>query len=279
MRTGSAGASSVLVVLLLTAEAFGQNQDPAPSASSSSVPTPAPPLAAAREQEAAPASPSTSVAAAAPPPPTGAGTTTASPRPRHGGFYLRLSTQVVSYFWITGTGPYGSASVSNVGGPVGEFAIGGTLAPGLALAGHVATSNGGGHFNGGPFMNATVTTAMQPGSSTPASSSAGMTLYDLGLLVDWFPNPAGGFHIGGALGLGNLTMSNSADGSSFGGEGVAWSVFGGYAFWLGRSWSLGVDLAVRGIAPQVDLTDSSGADSGYRMTPVMIGSEWSVLYY
>ncbi|MGH7436695.1 MAG: hypothetical protein ACRENE_13560, partial [Polyangiaceae bacterium] len=47
-----------------------------------------------------------------------------------------------------------------------------------------------------------------------------------------------------------------------------------HTFWLGRSWSLGVDLAVRGIAPQIDLTDSSGADSGYRMTPVMVGSEW-----
>jgi hypothetical protein len=106
-----------------------------------------------------------------------------------------------------------------------------------------------------------------------------MTLFDLGLLVDWFPDPAGGLNFGGSVGLGGMTLVNDADNSSLVAAGAAWSVFGGYAFWLGRFWSLGLDLIVRGLAPQLHLTDSTGADSGYRLTPVMIAGEWSVLYY
>jgi hypothetical protein len=198
---------------------------------------------------------------------------------RHGGFYLRGTYGVVTYAWVFGDGPYGPASISDIGGTNGSLAIGGTIAPGLVLAGHLGTNTVAGHFNGGPFTNANITSAMRPGVSTAASSGAGVSLFELGVLLDWFPNPSRGLHFGASVGLGGLSLENFADGSTFGAVGAAASVFGGYDFWVGRAWSLGLDLAVRGVAPGLELADSSGADSGYRVTPMTIALEWSVLYY
>jgi hypothetical protein len=259
--------------MLVAAEALGQTPDSTPSPPPAEAPVTATPT-----REPAPTSSVPPPIATPPAPAPGAAAIPAS-SPRHGGFYLKASTQLMSYFWISGDGPYGPASISDIGGPLGGFAIGGTIAPGLALAGHLGTSNGGGHFDGGPFTNATVTTPMRPGSSASASATAGMTMFELGLLVDWFPNPSGGLNFGGSFGLGELWVVNAADRSGLSGAGAAWSVSGGYAFWVGHYWSLGLDLVVRGLAPQLHLYDSSGADSGYRLTPVMIAGEWSVLYY
>jgi hypothetical protein len=77
------------------------------------------------------------------------------------------------------------SSVSDIGGTNGSLAIGGTIAPGLALAGHLGTNTVGGHFNGGPFTHANITSAMRPGVSTAASSGAGVSLFELGVLLDW----------------------------------------------------------------------------------------------
>jgi hypothetical protein len=277
MRNAAAWGA-FLVTILIATSVRSQASDPNSAAPPSSTLAP-------QETPAAEPTPSAAVSATAPPAriesaaPSRESGAQASVPFRHQGFYLRGTDGVLTYAWVFGNGPYGPASISNIGGTNGSLAIGGTLAPGFVLAGHLGTNTVGGHFTGGPFTNATVTSAMRPGVTTTASGGAGVSLFELGFLIDWFPDPSRGLHFGASAGIGGLSIDNSADGSGYGAAGFGASLFGGYDFWVGHAWSLGLDLAVRGVAPELSLTDSGGSPSGYRMTPITIASEWSVLYY
>lgn len=72
----------------------------------------------------------------------------------------------------------------------------------------------------------------------------------LGAFVDAYPNPRRGEHFGGALALGGVsaTLSGRDELEDYRGVGAAFSVFGGYDFWIGKAWSLGGLLKFSGVA-------------------------------
>jgi len=243
----------------------------APVAPESAAPAAATPVA--------PAAPVASAPALAPTPDAPPSKLTLTRPGLHQGFYLRLSSGP-SFMTLNGHGPYGSASLTGAGYG-GMIAIGGAVAPGLVLAGTIQGSAFNAEFNGGPFENATVNSK---GKTYKASDRATGGFGMLGVLVDWYPQPSGGWHVGGSTGVGAIVLTNSADERDFGGVNFAGSVFGGYDWALGRKWSLGLQLVVSGATRttlmEEDHTEEHEThDTGYRLTPFSVGVQASVLYF
>jgi len=131
----------------------------------------------------------------------------------------------------------GSVDGSLAGGGLSfEFALGGTIAPGLVL--------GGGFWAigaGKPTMrHLEVGGAGQPNLS-PVSAGAGL----LGPFVDYYVDPKKGLHFQGALGLGSVNVDRINDASGLrvvdkkNAGGLGFMLGGGYEWWVGEQWSLG----------------------------------------
>ena len=200
------------------------------------------------------------------------------PRYRHEGFYLAANTGIgVLATW--GSGPLGSASLSGLGS-VGELAVGGTISPGLVLGGVAREWSTGGTFNGGPTITATTTYFANGVPSTTQhtlSGNAHVTSVEIGAFLDWYPNPEKGWHVGASVGLGGTMLTDDA-GTKSQSDAVAGSLFGGYQWWLGPGWSLGL-LGVVTTAPSLKLDDSNQNDTGYRLTPATVTIQTELLYY
>jgi hypothetical protein len=203
--------------------------------------------------------------------------------PRHDGLYVRVSSGI-GFMSVWGDGPAGSASISGLES-VGVLAVGGSPVSGFVVAGTLWGTSISNTFNGGPFGGKIIIpnpTSGPPPSSPPtppaASTNAAASLGGVGVLVDWFPNPAGGWHAGASVGLGATQVTTLADNSNMSGLGVGAFAFGGYDGWIGRNWSVGAMLVAAG-ANQASLTDSNRKDTGYHLMPLSIGIAASVLYY
>lgn len=191
-----------------------------------------------------------------------------------GGFYFRLSTGI-GYASLAGDGPDGSASLSGLGNRF-SLTFGGDVAPGLVLAGTLQGSSLTSDFDGGPLTGAMLAT---DDGSVEASAKADAASAQLGVLVDWYPRPAGGWHAGVSAGLGVATVVTRADDEIMLGTSVAGSLFGGYDWSIARSWSVGVALVASG-ASSASMKDESGErDLGYDLRSVFFGVEGSLLYF
>ncbi|HET9932831.1 MAG TPA: hypothetical protein VFQ35_19140, partial [Polyangiaceae bacterium] len=118
--------------------------------------------------------------------------------------------------------------------------VGFGLSPGLVLG--PAISYWGGN-DGDPSISG--------GASSGESGSA-----LLGAFVDAYPNPRRGEHFGGALALGTTSakLSGRPEIKDYQGGGVGFLVFGGYDFWIARTWSLGGLLKLSGLATRGNST-------------------------
>jgi len=268
-----------VLIATLSLCSLAQAQDaPADTALPVAQPAAQPAQAAPNEAPAtlppAPPAPAALPVAPAPAPAPGDEHTLPSRSRVHEGFYLRLSTGP-NLITLRGHGPSGSASLTDAGGG-GFIAIGGAIMPGLVLAGTLQGTVFDAEFKGGPFEDATVTSK---GKTREASNRATGGFGMIGALVDWYPQPRGGWHLGGSAGVGAVVLSNSADDSVYGGANFAGSVFGGYDWALARNWGLGLQLVASG-ATKTKLEDDSGSrDTGYRLTPLSIGVQASLLYF
>jgi hypothetical protein len=123
------------------------------------------------------------------------------------------------------------------GGPALEFALGGTVAPGLVIGGGlytVATDE--------LTWDAEAARPYSDDDSTEIEGGEG-TLGMLGVIIDYYPNPRAGFHLQGGLGVGTLALMRDSD-TNFPGEnwegGGGGAMLGvGYEFWVSDQWSLG----------------------------------------
>jgi Autotransporter beta-domain len=182
----------------------------------------------------------------------------------HDGFYLRY-VGLSSAAWLTGSGPSGSAGFSGSGAGA-NLAIGGTPGEGFVVGGSITVLSSSGGFRGGP-----------PG--TGGDISARTTA--LGLLADWFPAPRHGWHVGGTLAIAvvsatvPLLVANYQDvhGLGFGG-----SVFGGYDWWLGPEWSLGLMAAVSSTS-LASMQHNNGNDAGYQLAMSSLGIGVTLLHH
>ena len=191
-----------------------------------------------------------------------------------GGFYLRFASGFGGVN-VAGTGPKGDASLSGLGS-TSLMAIGGNVVRGLVLAGTIQASTVSSTFNGGPFVGENVTSN---GKSLAASSKAGATTSLLGILVDWYPDPSDGWHVGLSAGLGATSVKNHADDSTMTGTSAAGSLFGGYDWAIGPSWSLGLALVASGVTSATLKASSDQSDTGYRLNSRSVGISASFLYF
>jgi hypothetical protein len=108
-----------------------------------------------------------------------------------------------------------------------DLLAGGTIGSGIVLGGGLLTQ-----------------AAFDPTHNVDYGQSVGVTprnygsvsYWTLGPFVDAFPNPAGGFHIGGLLGLAHVGVKDEA-GKSPAGFGL--STWLGYMWWVESQWSVG----------------------------------------
>jgi hypothetical protein len=151
----------------------------------------------------------------------------------HDGFYLRLGLGGGSMGTSASFDPDDGSTFETSGGCLAfDIAVGGTPVPGFVIGGDYAFQEAfKPHFK--------VRTSSR---SAEGDGNTNTVFGLLGVFTDWFPNPRGGFHLGGTLGFavlsvadenGNLDNSRSENG--FGG-----ALRIGYDAWVSRDWSLGV---------------------------------------
>jgi hypothetical protein len=153
----------------------------------------------------------------------------------HDGFYLRFALGGGGFTAKGGLEPastYGDYKIS--GGGVGmDLAIGGSPVPGLTIGGEYL------------FQQAVKPTVEAGNVSVTSPNNLNFGL--IGPFIDWYPDPEGGFHFGGTLGLAFLGVSNQDGSTSTNSDGSTNTITGGggalgvgYDFWVGRQLSLGI---------------------------------------
>jgi hypothetical protein len=145
----------------------------------------------------------------------------------HDGFYLRMGLGG-GYAGFSGNVGDMDASIKG-GGAVLELLIGGSPAPGITI---------GGGFAFGSLQKPKVKLGDFPEQEANNDLSYGI----LGIFMDWYPDPRGGFHLQPLLGVANAqaddsSSNNNNNKSTLNGGGAALGV--GYDFWVGDQWSIG----------------------------------------
>ncbi len=135
-----------------------------------------------------------------------------------------------------GSGPAAYTGDSSIGGGGGAFelTLGGTLRPGLILAGTLVDQS-----------------VASPALHTDARDIDldGQLHYGLlGATLTWFPQPNGGFHVGGTLAAARAWAKapQPAFSEYLGGAGGALALDAGYLWWISDQWSLGLSARLSG---------------------------------
>jgi hypothetical protein len=144
----------------------------------------------------------------------------------HQGRFLRLATGV-AYLRESWTPSGGSAGAVHTGwGPALEVAVGKFVRPRLVVAGSLQLAG---------IINRDETTL-----GTTFSLDDTLHLVDtLSALVDFYPNPRRGLHVGGSLGLAGITELDTHMGGTQTSFGVAAAVHAGYERFVSKRWSAG----------------------------------------
>jgi hypothetical protein len=155
----------------------------------------------------------------------------------HDGFYFRAASGFTGYSdaLISDTnadaGRDPEASISGIG-TASELAVGGTVSRGLVV---------GGGLYGANVLTYTVT--VERGESAPAELLRPSQLALVGPFVDWYTDPARGFHLQGSIGLAlGVSLEPERTQLHFRDPGVGGGLMlgFGYEWWIGAEWSLGV---------------------------------------
>lgn len=150
----------------------------------------------------------------------------------HDGLHLRLA---LGFGGVTDsmTGTYATLEYDAKAG-------GGSVAFHLALGGQIAE----GLTLGGYILSESVTSPEAEFEGTPIATTIDVgTLAMLGVFLDWYPNPHGGFHFGGGLGGAGIRTTDNTGKRSDPDEqpgGGGFTLLIGYDWWVGDEWSLGV---------------------------------------
>lgn len=222
-----AGLSSLVVAsgLLLAIPAHAEPVAPASSAGSAKADAPA------REVPPPPSQPPhrASMSVETPPPPPARARTYHV----HDGFYLRMSLGG-GYIGSTVSQSGTADTTLSGGGGAFDLMIGGTPAPGVVI--------------GGALLGNTAPNPSYEIDGKQADVNAQLSFAVIGPFIDGFPDPKGGFHVGGTLGFAGLALEDNLLGgnqtTAFSGYGAG--VWVGYAAWIAPQWSLGGMLRLTG---------------------------------
>ena len=178
----------------------------------------------------------------------------------HDGFYLRLSLGGGAMKAKFSGGDKAPDAEGSGGAVMLDVLLGGTPAPGLVVG-------GGYQFDMAQHAD------YKFGSSSTGSGGA-VVRGVVGPFVEWFPDRHGGFSTGLLLGYTVLALQTPTIrilGTEIGGDvttlGIGGNIWLGYAHWLSRQWSLGLE-ARGGLASTKNRDDSSQTGSA---------TSWAVL--
>ena len=209
--------------------------------------------------------------AAPPPPPPPPGEYELRPRLGafvHDGFFLRMA---IGGGWLGGSANLDTQSNATVpdyslkgGGVALDFQIGGAVVPGVILGGELA------------FQQAINPTLSQNGYDTNSNAKFTMNFVMLGPFIDWYPDPKGGFHFGGMIGLAGLTTTDpdADDQTTSSAGGFGGGVHIGYDWWVAPEWSVGVLAKFWGASVKSSGNDVSNFGTGF--AGVSADERWSV---
>lgn len=153
---------------------------------------------------------------------------------RHDGFFLRMAAgPSYTYLNVSENDQDPTYSLSGFGGAL-DISIGGSLMPGLILAGSL---NAG--WVNEPKLTAKADASVA-GEGTQTDKQ--LSVFMLSLLADFYPRPEQGFHFGGAFGFGGSELQDRRTNrtSVVQPGGVAASLHAGYEWWIADEWSIGV---------------------------------------
>ncbi|HEY3237214.1 MAG TPA: hypothetical protein VGJ84_21015 [Polyangiaceae bacterium] len=142
----------------------------------------------------------------------------------HDGLYLRLSVGVGS-LWSTFDDGVASNNIDGNGFTYAlDALVGGSPSRGVAIGGALLTTSSIGiEFS-------------RPGQPIARRN---INLAVLGAFIDGFPNPADGWHLGGALGFARINVADNAVNGLTSTNGLAGAGWLGYDWWVGDEWSVG----------------------------------------
>jgi hypothetical protein len=209
--------------------------------------TEAAPVAAPAEAQPAPP-PQIYIQQPMPPPP--------EPRRRmyHDGFYLRMTVGgglLSTRSSVSDTVDTSDARLSVDGaGYLFDFGIGGSPAPGLVVGGAILVQDAW-----SPRVRYRGPTGFALERTGPVSESLWFAL--VGPMVDAFPDPDGGLHVGGTLGIAVLGLEDDAGNASTGLGAAAWV---GYLWWVSSEWSIGATLRMAFAGTGRELPDGDATD-------------------
>jgi hypothetical protein len=165
----------------------------------------------------------------------------------HDGFYLRLG--------LGGGSLRGEGETTS---PDSEYTLqGGALAFDLMIGG---SPSDGLVIGGAYWFNQAPSASSETDLAGTQDAELLFNFGVLGIFIDGFFDPEGGFHLGGMLGVAVSQLSNADSGSadqSY--SGGAAGIFAGYDFWIADEWSLGAMLRLSGA--RVDNTDEDREDT------------------
>ena len=190
-------------------------------------------------------------------------TTAITPDRIHKGFYFRGGLGV-GYGGTKFTYESTTNEVTASGTGLGlDLWFGGTPVSGLAIGGAL-------------HLQQTINPSLALNGRTVGNASIRLNTVLIGPFADWFPDPRGGFHLGGTLGFAYLSLRDKNDdtvGRSPLGFGAAF--FLGYDWWVSKEWSLGITGRLMGASVSEDQNNGSNVKA-LSYHPALL---FSVLYY
>jgi hypothetical protein len=155
----------------------------------------------------------------------------------HDGLFLRVGAGVGGLSMTrSGSVAAGSSAAflvgdSRIGGGTGAFelTVGGALRPGVILAGSFASQN-------------IANPVLERDGDSDVSLDGPLAFVQLGLLLDVYPDPRGGFHLGGSASFAGAWVKSPPPRFTdyLGGGGGALALHAGYSWWVSDDWAIGL---------------------------------------
>ncbi len=162
----------------------------------------------------------------------------------HDGFYLRMNLGFGSQSTTIGNGsPYPNLKATRPTLAI-DFLAGGAPSPGIIIGGAL-------------LLDSLSSTTFK--ADDGYSAKASVSLLTLGPFIDGYPNPRGGFHLGGTVGLSSARLANDPNIPTNKALGFGLAAWLGYDWWVADQWSVGGLLRFSGAhtSRNIDSTDIS----------------------
>jgi hypothetical protein len=148
----------------------------------------------------------------------------------HDGFYVRMSFGFGSQSTTIDDGAPAPNFTATDATLVFNGLVGGAPAPGVILGGSLA-------------LDSLPSTTFEADADR---AKTGVTLFSLGPFIDGYPNPRGGFHLGGTIGPSFARLASNTGFAGNKARGISLAAWLGYDWWVADQWAVGGLLRLSG---------------------------------